>query len=402
MGIHKLLKHHQFISHPFETWIAEREKDFEQWFIPPPFLDILIGDTSLRKQDFHLSSNLIFGRPGSGKTAIRLKLERELIRKAPRSLILRYVNFMNVLSDTESPTLIKHTEELIRLGTIALIGYWYTFPDRYKELSPSQKAELAGLIYHYYETLPPDIKDKYTCDLSPILSKITSTIKMGKQTVLDLYNSVISVLKKEKITPTDWSSESSSSKSKISPMLRLGRFWKLASAIGVSSIWILIDSIDEVTGLSTGKDIFNVVAEMLLSTQILEFSQNEKQVICFKIFLTRPDEIVPLLEEANFRKDRIRMEEIIWTRQDLDIALRKRLSYFSNQNVNHFDSICESNAQGTHDLLLDSAKLRPRTLFRMAHEIFTEFHKNSSDEEFLLDKNSVKTGIENGLKAVIG
>ena len=66
----------------------------------------------------------------------------------------------------------------------------------------------------------------------------------------------------------------------------------------------------------------------------------------------------------------------------------------------NFDQLCLPEAKGTHDLLLDSAELRPRTLFRMAHEIFAEFQRRSNPKEVLIDEASIKSGIDAGKSAV--
>ena len=79
MGLQQLLKKHRFNDHPFQTWIAEDEMYLTKWFVPPLFLDTVIGKTGGASASLFPSSNLIFGRPGSGKTAIRKAIEMELL-----------------------------------------------------------------------------------------------------------------------------------------------------------------------------------------------------------------------------------------------------------------------------------------------------------------------------------
>jgi hypothetical protein len=70
--------------------------------------------------------------------------------------------------------------------------------------------------------------------------------------------------------------------------------------------------------------------------------------------------------------------------------------------VLNFDQICVDDAEGTHDKLVDEAKLRPRTLFRMAHEILSEFQRRSSKKDYKIDASSIEYGINAGLESVHG
>lgn len=94
--------------------------------------------------------------------------------------------------------------------------------------------------------------------------------------------------------------------------------------------------------------------------------------MCFKIFLSHQAEVRRLLEQNRFRKDRIVVRDIEWRRSELKTAFERRLAHFSGNRVLSFDEICEPALGGTEDKLLDECQLRPRTLFRMAHEIFGE------------------------------
>jgi hypothetical protein len=100
--------------------------------------------------------------------------------------------------------------------------------------------------------------------------------------------------------------------------------------MGVRSIWILVDSIDEAPGLSTPEEIYDAISNLLLSLPVMEYRQEFDQLICFKVFLTKPDVMKPLLKDGNFRFDRVKTDEIRWKRKDLDRCLKKRLAFFSN------------------------------------------------------------------------
>ncbi len=400
MAIDGLFKKHNFNTHPFHTWIAEDELDIAEWFVAPRFLDTLIGKAG-RGKPLSPSSSLVFGRPGSGKTALRKMIEREIQTDCDGVLVLRYVNFVDVLSQSPKPSLNDHIDEILRLATVGLIAKWQSNPNYYLNLGLTEKAELAGLVYHYYDTLPQTEKLIYVNDLNPVVGKLTGAAKIGKKALVELYNTTISVLRRDRINPTSWTNDSTQDREQEArPILRLQRFWSLASRLGVKSIWVLIDGVDEAPGVSSPEGIYNVLSELLFSQPVMEFRPDKEQLICFKVFLTRPEKLKPLLKKNGFRLDRIKIEDISWQRKDLDSVLQKRLAYFSNKNVLNFDSICMPEAAGTHDRLLDEADLRPRTLFRMAHEILSEFQRKSEVDDVYIDTASIEHGIVRGKDAV--
>jgi hypothetical protein len=223
--------------------------------------------------------------------------------------------------------------------------------------------------------------------------------KKAGHTVIEGYNAIISVIKREKIEPTKWDAATAGT-DRADPMIRVQRFWSLAKAMGVESVWVLVDGVDEHPATRTGKAIFDCMAEILLNQRLMEFREADKQVMCFKVFLTRPEELQPLLDEEKFRKDRIPIRKIGWKRKDLDIALKRRLAHYSNQAVLTFDDVCEARLQGTHSRLLDECGLNPRTLFFMGYQIFAAF-QNSEPGVTKLDKESIDEGIRLAKEAVM-
>lgn len=402
MGLQELLKKHRFAAHPFDTWIAEGERSLPEWFVPPAFLRTISGDAGGSSGPLVLRSNVVFGRPGDGKTAIRLILERELEARAPNALVLRYIDFSTPLSTNKRPSVGQHVDELLRLGTMGLLSVWQVDPTRYANLTGALKKELAWLVNSYYATLLPQVREAYADRISPFNHQVRKYLKQGAKLAIDGYNTVISILSKERIEPVKWNGPVASDPEVMNPLLKVQRFWSVANAMGVGSVWILIDKVDEAPGTQSPEAIFDCVADLLLSQTLLEYQADNSQVIGFKVFLTYPDEMAALLKKAYFRYDRIKAERISWSRKDLNMALVKRLSHFSTGAVAHFDQICAAGAQGAHDRLLDGCELRPRTLFRMAHEVFAEFQRTADATSELLPQSAVDAGILAGRAAVVG
>ena len=391
MSVENLFRHFGFQQHPFQTWIAEDERSIAEWFVEPPFLRSFLGYAPMG-QTIKPASHLVFGSPGAGKTALRKIAEAELVKQMPAALVLRYVDFSKALATDRRPALSAHVEEILLLGTVGLFGFLYEKPERYADLAPSQKAELLGLAVYYYENLPPDLRQTY-------ITRVAGLATQGWRIFREAYNTTISILKREKIEPAQWSV---TNHGPGVPAQRLRRFWYLAHSVGVNTVWVMVDGVDEEPSVRTGSDIVDCVSELLLSQSTLEFRQDETQVICFKCFLSRPEEVLPELQAERYRKDRVKTETISWSRADLDRALQRRLAYFSNKKILSFDDLCTPDGKGTHDRLVDACELNPRTLFRMAHEIFTVFERRSKRGEYLLDAASIQAGIQAGQEAAVG
>jgi hypothetical protein len=168
-------------------------------------------------------------------------------------------------------------------------------------------------------------------------------------------------------------------------------------------VWVLVDKVDETPGVQTPEAIFRCISNILLSQALLEFAEDGVPALCFKVFLTRPDELKAQLKQAGFRTDRVKVDTIRWLRKDLDTAFTRRLGHFSNKQTLHFDEVCSPTLKkGTHDRLLDECGLRPRTLFRMCAEILAEFAITAQAAETSLDQQSIETGIKRGKDAEFG
>lgn len=393
MAKEHLLTHFNFYRDPFDTWMAEDERELlAEWFVEPPFIRALLGDTAVNRREYRPRSDLIFGRRGTGKTALRLRLESELGVKAPRALVTRYLDFGPVLQAGSKPPLAAHVEQILSVATIELIGFLAEDLERYRKLEAAHKAELFGLIAHYFDALSPEIRSRYQTELSPIAGRLGLIGSRIGKTVFDLYNGVINVVKMEKIEPSSWAPTADTNP--IYPITRLKRFYSLASAAGVDSIWVMIDGIDEVADVRSPQEIFDCLSGILLSHRLLEFRQGNRQTVCFKCFLTHPQELKPLLKAKDFRFDRIDSHEITLTQADINRAFVRRLSHFSNTKVSDFDTLCQPDAQGAHALLLKECGNSPRTLFRMCNKILLAFDRNEQTTSFLLDKVSIAQGIQ--------
>ena len=59
-----------FNNHPFSKTNADEEPNLEEYFVPPPFFDAIVGDSS------NPSASIVFAPRGGGKTAQRRMVEK--------------------------------------------------------------------------------------------------------------------------------------------------------------------------------------------------------------------------------------------------------------------------------------------------------------------------------------
>jgi hypothetical protein len=361
-----------------------------------------MGNLGTPDRRLHIRSNVVLGSPGSGKTALRLTIERELIESRRTAIVIRYIDFVRPLSAGVRPKLADHVDELLRLSTAALLTSIHQLPDLVAKLDQSQKADLNHMVKVYWEELPSDAKEAYASSLNPLTPRIFSKAKQVAKAAIEGYNAVISIINREKIEPTDWEPWERPGQERLPPLLRMQRLWRLVQGLGFDSIWVLVDKVDEAPGCQTPQAIFDCLANLLLSQTLLEFAEGNNQVVCFKVFLTHPGKVEPLLRSAGFRHDRIKLDYLRWSEADLNKALTRRLAHYSNKHVLNFDSICTNEVKGTHDRLVKTCEGRPRTLFRMGHEIFEAFDRLSDRNSTKIDLEAVEVGIAEGRDAVFG
>ena len=84
-----------FLNHPFSKTNADEEPNLQNYFVPPPYFDAVVGDSS------DPSAAVILAPRGAGKTALRRMVESQSIKS--RFLAVTYDRFEFGAGDYSGP-----------------------------------------------------------------------------------------------------------------------------------------------------------------------------------------------------------------------------------------------------------------------------------------------------------
>jgi hypothetical protein len=140
----------------------------------------------------------------------------------------------------------------------------------------------------------------------------------------------------------------------------------LSQKLGWSSIYILVDKVDEAsTTGNNAKDSFNLLEPLLRDLSLLEFSG-----MGFKLFLW--DQLQPLCQDVA-RTDRISQEDLNWDDQMLTALWEKRLLAYSGKRIERLSQISIPLIPHTIDeLCFIFSSLSPRDIIRIGDQILSE------------------------------
>lgn len=344
-----------FTAHPFIKTNADEEENLEDYFVPPPFFDAVIGDLH------HPSSCVVLAPRGSGKTAQRVMVEKW--SRTHQVLAISYDRFEFAKGqDLSGVSLTYHCRNIITRILVAYLSYLSEYPDLLKHLNPSLKKTLSVFIHSYLGNITGN-------DLQQILSELKSLPERFKdfwrQNVGVLESLVNLLLRKYGLEPIDLP-EVQQEQKKLSETYKhqLEILLELVIGIGFKSIYILIDKVDESekTGTDSQKT-YQLIQPMLRD---LDFLGLKGYGIKFFVW----DKIEPFFRD-DARPDRVPQYQLQWTRASLENMLARRLSAFSNNRITGFKQIVSKDI----DYNIDSALCllangSPRNLIRICEKIF--------------------------------
>ncbi|MCR3757454.1 hypothetical protein KYB31_00425 [Clostridium felsineum] len=165
---------------------------------------------------------------------------------------------------------------------------------------------------------------------------------------------------------------------------------ELFKAIGISSVYVLVDSIDE-TSL-TGNDAKK--SYLLINPFIKDLRILERRTIVFKFFVW--DKIEEYWTQ-DMRKDRIETFVIEWNLDEIKNLIRERLKAYSEQKIDKLSQILDCDEDDI-ELIYIFANNSPRDLINILKSIFDNHLRKSNDMSKLPNKDTIINGIEDFCK----
>jgi len=381
--INRFLRLHNFIEHPFAKVAGEKEDLLKLYFVEPRYFSDALGDAN------HPKSYVVFGPRGGGKSAIRSMIEHYCNTNdleediGGKVLAITYDDFTSLrLGQLNTITLTDHVNEILKRG-VAKLAVSLVEDGIVGENMP---AESRGLLRWYI--------DEYMTDLSRIeLDGIIRSLETKYErirplitNIMEIYNTLISVLQLERIEPSRPTDTPKHRRDSISSIHVMEVFTKLASDFGYKSVYILVDKIDE-TDYTGGHSYraARLVSPMLTNIRLLEIERG-----AFKFFLW---ENVKSHFGQELRADRITMKPTEWTSEELETMLLKRIQAYSVGKASIESLFKEDLHANITKLLVNLAYKSPRDLNRLMEAILAEAAVEATEDDIKISWTAVKLGL---------
>lgn len=344
-----------FSDHPFAHTNADEEPFLEQYFVPPPYFDGVIGDP------IHPTPSVVLAPRGAGKSAQRRQLEKWAEKN--KVLAITYDRFEFSAGQSISDiSLSYHIRNIITRILISYLSFLSENPDLLCKLSRDEK-RLVSIFAHSY------LGELNGLELQGILKELKSLPEKFRQfwsEHVGILDSVLKVLLKNYGLETIDLPQLKQEEKKLAETYKhqLEMILKLVRQLGFESIYVLLDKADESekTG-NRADDTYRLIQPLLTDLELLSLKG-----FGFKFFVW--DQIISYFR-ADARPDRVAQYTLEWSRETLEAVLGKRLYAFSCHNINSFSSIMSSNPGYPVDTVICLlANRSPRNVIRLCEKIF--------------------------------
>jgi len=361
-----------FIHHPFMKTNADDEENLSSYFVPPSFYDAVRGDYNQPHSCF------VFAPRGAGKSALKKMIETSM--GSGSFLSVSYDRFEFSASDTiESITLQYHLRNVITRILLSYFSYIGDDAITLNNLTKDDKNNLGVLAATYLGNM----KGKELHDLLHELKGLPQKFKDFWRTNVGILEPVLNyVLKAYELPEIDLpKSDSGERKLDETYKFQLDVLNKLVCKMGFKSIYVLIDKVDE-TEL-TGNDPEK--SYKLISSMVRDLDFLGLKGYAFKFFLW--DKVKSYFNK-DARPDRFPVYDLSWKRTKLQEMLKKRLSAFSDGNVNSLNTISELRPKLNYDEVASVlAWGSPRNMIRLCEKIFAYQSEISEKDQIIAFKS---------------
>ena len=373
---------HGFKQDPFASTNALHEDFLEEYFITPPYFYSLIGSTINPKSTFVIAPR------GTGKTAQRIMIEK-MSEHEKGLLTIVYDKFpIEGITNIED---IKLEDHLIRINKYLVIALLTELNERGIErtLNSYEKSNLKLLIELYLNGISNNEVDNAIKSIKGVTGRIGDLWRAAGKPINSIVNSILKAKGLEGVDLT-LSGKAIRKVDYEDVYSHMNFLEDLFKAIGISSVYVLVDSIDE-TSL-TGNDAKK--SYLLIKPFIKDLRILERRTIVFKFFVW--DKIEEYWTQ-DMRKDRIETFVIEWNLEEIKNLIKERLKAYSEQKIDRLSQIFDCDEEDI-DLIYIFANNSPRDLINILKSIFDNHLRRSNDMSELPNKDAIINGIEDFCK----
>ncbi|BAU74162.1 P-loop ATPase, Sll1717 family [Metapseudomonas furukawaii] len=390
-------------GNPFENYTAETEPDIGEYAVRPPYLE------SISARARKLSSFILFGDRGAGKSATRLTVFKEIwgSKDSDKPFIVNLTDFSSIIEIFKKDKLSE--KEIIFLAaynTIEQMLAWLASlneSDRSAKLSSltkEQRSLIMALVQGFYLSKEEMDREHSTAETFRLLDStwqtkaVVWTTQRG-ETISKIIAEAVALFSR-RVTEDD-SLEISEPAEKLlksligdspnAPRAILHKLVELAQIFGFTGVCMLVDKLDETAAtMKSAESTAKLIHPLLSHIQLLE-------VVGFSwIFFIWRNVTTHFNGKHEVRLDKIPSSNIVWGQIQLREMLDKRVEFFSSGALN-FSQLFEpeTDMEQVYNLLLTHSINSPRELIKIIDIIIREHDINEPDTSLTL--NSVNAGI---------
>ncbi len=367
-----------FTENPFQFTNADEEEHLQAYFIPPPYFASVWGNPAIP------SSHVIFAPRGGGKSAQRRMIEY----RASESNVfaITYDRFEHLAGIELSKLGVEyHLKNILRLALLGFLLEHHTRGIAAPAFSRHEREQIEALCKIYLGTINKLEAVGALDSLRTLSSRAKEFLRQWSGPLSALISTVLSsqgVGVKGLAPGNPLQEQVAEAPAKIH--LEIVR--DLVRSVGFSSIYVLIDKVDEtaVTG-NNAEASFELVKPLVRDLELLQVKG-----IGFKFFLW--DRLEPRYSEFA-RPDRIEQFHLSWTSDEIDKMLSRRLEVFSEDRVRNLSQLTDAElAEPLHFLVVLFSGGSPRDMIRICQEILAQQLQTGPGEE-KLGLNAIVEGI---------
>lgn len=366
-----------FENHPFTKTNADEEPRLNEYFVPPPYFDAIVGDSQSP------SASVVLAPRGAGKTAQRRMVESHAIKS--QFLAVTYDRFeFSSGEKVKDIALQYHLRNIIMRILLSFLSYASENVDVINSLAKDEKRQVSIFIQSYLGNITGDKLQELMKELKSLPERFKSfwKTKVGFMEPL-----VFFLLKNYNLEPIDLPDIKQEEK-------RLAETYKyqlelllhLVNKLGFKSIYILIDRPDETEETGNNPEAtYRLIKPLIKDLELLGLKGYG-----FKFFLW--DQIEPYYRE-DARPDRISQYKLNWKRSSLKSVLSSRLKVFSENKISRFQQLVDPSIRRDIDeIICLMSNGSPRNMIRICERILAVQAEVDPDST-VISFNSIDKGI---------
>jgi len=405
------------VGNPFEHYTAETEPNITEYAVRPPYLQA-ISDRAK-----NLSSFILFGNRGAGKSATRITVFRETWKENSRHDVISKPLVVNLTDYTSIQGVFRQGRLSDRdiIGVAAffvieqLLAWLASLEESDREvyiegLDNNERTLAHALLRGFYLNVSEMDRGISTEEALKLLNSAWITksavwVDRRWNALSSIVASAVNAFSRKYVEggidisePAENLLKSLRGDSPNASRAILVKLTELVRAFGFSGICVLVDKLDETpTTSNSAEATARLIQPLLTHIQLLEVDG-----FAWVLFLWNNVQD-HFNSEKSVRLDKIAHANITWNAESLREMVEKRISFFSNGTRGFRDLLHPSlDPDLVFTELVDLSVSSPRELIKLLDTIIREHDARGDDAPDLIDRTSLDSGQDKYAKETIG